>query len=246
MGTLQGHPPPRCPPQTYVAERVRPMPGRVDVTRRGRAVPFCRRRVGDDGRLPGVAGAHPDRCEAGEAAGGQQHPPRREAELRHRSASVQPLTPRAKAQTSRESCPLVQNPSTTRAKAQIPFKTPAPPQLAVQNLNPGTTQAVPMQKPRSYSKPQHAPLKTPTCCTKLKPVQKPGTLHAKTLTLFKTPASPMQNPGVLCKTQTCAKPKPMQNPKAVQNPSTNHARPSPLCQTLDATDNTHLASRFPP
>lgn len=41
------------------------MPGRVDVTRRGRPVALGRGGVGDDGRLPGMTGAHSDRWKAG-------------------------------------------------------------------------------------------------------------------------------------------------------------------------------------
>lgn len=51
----------------YVAEGVRPVPRGVDVAGRGGAVAFGGGRVGDDGRLPGVAGAHPDRWKAGTA-----------------------------------------------------------------------------------------------------------------------------------------------------------------------------------
>lgn len=70
-------PQPRNHVAPYVAERVRSMPGRVDVARRGRPVALGRGGVGDDGRLPGMTGTHSDRWKAvgGEHRGVNITPP---------------------------------------------------------------------------------------------------------------------------------------------------------------------------
>lgn len=90
-------PAPGCWP--YVAEGVRSVSRGVDVAGRGRPVTFSSRRVGDDGRLPRVAGAHPDGWKAGVTgewgrgkAGSRLAPPPSTASCAHPLWILPPLT----------------------------------------------------------------------------------------------------------------------------------------------------------